>query len=85
MEGTDVCFAPVLSLDEAPEHPQIQVRKTFIELDGVRQPAPAPRFSRTAPEIQHPPPTPGEHTEAVLREFKFSDKEIETLKGAAVI
>jgi len=85
MEGTDVCFAPVLSLDEAPEHPQIQVRKTFIEVDGVRQPAPAPRFSRTAPEIKHSPPTPGEHTEAVLRDFDFSEKEIKSLKRAAAI
>jgi alpha-methylacyl-CoA racemase len=85
MEGTDVCFAPILSLDEAPEHPQNQARKTFIEVDGVRQPAPAPRFSRTAPEIKHPPPTPGEHTEEVLRDFDFSEKEIETLKTVAAI
>lgn len=85
MEGTDVCFAPVLSLDEAPDHPQIQVRKTFIEVDGVRQPAPAPRFSRTAPEIKHSPPCPGEHTAAVLRDFDFSEKDIETLKKAAAI
>jgi alpha-methylacyl-CoA racemase len=85
MEGTDVCFAPVLSLDEASEHPQIRVRKTFIEVDGVRQPAPAPRFSRTPPEIKHSPPTPGEHTEAVLRDFDFSEKEIETLRKAKAI
>jgi alpha-methylacyl-CoA racemase len=85
MEGTDVCFAPILSLDEAPEHPQNKARKTFIEVDGVRQPAPTPRFSRTPPEIKQPPPTPGEHTEAVLRDFEFSDKEIETLKAAEAI
>lgn len=85
MEGTDVCFAPVLSLDEAPEHPQNQERNTFIEVNGVRQPSPAPRFSRTPPEIKHPPPEPGEHTEAVLRDFGFSTKEIETLRRAEAI
>lgn len=47
MEGTDICFAPVLSLDEAPNHPHNRERKTFVEVDGVRQPAPTPRFSRT--------------------------------------
>jgi alpha-methylacyl-CoA racemase len=49
LEGTDVCFAPVLNLEEAPHHPHNQARKTFIEIDGVIQPAPAPRFSRTTP------------------------------------
>ena len=47
MEGTDVCFAPVLTMAEAPQHPHMAARKTFVELDGVVQPAPAPRFSRT--------------------------------------
>ena len=51
LEGTDVCFAPVLSLAEAPRHPHMQARKTFIDIDGVTQPAPAPRFSRTAPAV----------------------------------
>ena len=50
--GTDACFAPVLSLTEAPEHPHIQARQTFVEIDGIKQPAPAPRFSRTPSEIQ---------------------------------
>jgi len=85
MEGTDVCFAPVLSLDEAPEHPQNKVRNTFVEVDGVRQPAPAPRFSRTAPEIKTPPPTPGENTEHVLGDFGFHTEDIEALKKAEVI
>ncbi|MFN0118889.1 MAG: CaiB/BaiF CoA transferase family protein [Blastocatellia bacterium] len=52
MEGTDICFAPVLDLDEAPVHPHNVARGTFVTIDGVTQPAPAPRFSRTAPEIQ---------------------------------
>lgn len=85
MEGTDICFAPVLSLEEAPEHPHNVFRKTFLEVDGVLQPAPAPRFSRTQPELQGSPPKPGEHTEAVLADFGFSASEIETLKEAEAI
>ncbi len=85
MEGTDVCFAPVLSLDEAKDHPQCQTRNTFIKLDGVLQPAPAPRFSRTKPETPKPPPKVGGDTEAVLADFGFSPDELETLKGAKVI
>jgi len=80
MEGTDVCFAPVLSLDEVSHHPHNRTRKTFIEVDGVLQPAPAPRFSRTNPELQSPPPVPGEHAQEVLAEFGFSKNEIEKLK-----
>jgi len=85
MEGTDICFAPVLSLDEAPDHPQNLARKTFIDIDGVRQPAPAPRFSQTPPFLQGPPPKPGEHTKAVLAEFGFSTDEIEDLETAGAI
>lgn len=55
LEGTDVCFAPVLSFDEAPRHPHLQARSTFIEVDGVVQPAPAPRFSRTVPRLPRAP------------------------------
>jgi alpha-methylacyl-CoA racemase len=85
MEDTDVCFAPVLSLDEAPEHPQNKLRNTFIEVEGVRQPAPTPRFSRTIAEIKNPPPKPGENTEEVLLDFGFSQKEIGALNTAEVI
>ena len=85
MEGTDVCFAPVLSLDEAKDHPHIRTRNTFIELDGVLQPAPAPRFSRTTPETPKPPPRVGEHTEAVLADFGFGADDIEALKAAGAI
>jgi alpha-methylacyl-CoA racemase len=52
MEGTDVCFAPVLSLSEAPKHPHMAERKIFVDVDGVVQPAPAPRFSRTPSAIR---------------------------------
>ena len=55
LEGTDVCFAPVLSFDEAPRHPHLQARNTFIDIEGVVQPAPAPRFSRSVPETPKPP------------------------------
>ena len=85
MENSDVCFAPVLSLSEAPEHPHNKHRKTFIENDGVLQPAPAPRFSRTAPEIKGPPPKPGQDTEKILTDFGFSDPEIASLKSCEVI
>ena len=85
MEGTDVCFAPVLSLDEAKDHPQSQTRNTFIEVGGVLQPAPAPRFSRTKPDTPKPPPKVGGDTEAVLADFGFSPDELEALKGANVI
>ena len=85
MEGTDVCFAPVLSMDEARNHPQNKTRKTFIEVEGVTQPAPAPRFSRTVPETPNPPPKVGEHTIEVLADFGFGDDAIEALKSAEVI
>jgi alpha-methylacyl-CoA racemase len=74
-----------LSLDEAPNHPHNKARNTFIEIEGVLQPAPAPRFSRAQPEIQGPPPTPGLNTEEVLIDFGFSKNEIESLKAAEVI
>lgn len=66
MEGTDICFAPVLDMSEAPDHHHNKARGTFIERDGVVQPAPAPRFSRTCPIIQRHPPEPGEHTDEIL-------------------
>lgn len=80
MEGTDACFAPVLSMEEAPKHPHIAARKTFVEYDGRINPAPAPRFSRTVPEIQCPPPVPGEHNETALLDWGFSSAEISALK-----
>ena len=62
MEMTDVCFAPILTMSEAAQHPHNVARQTFVEIDGVVQPAPAPRFSRTTPEIERPPAYPGAHT-----------------------
>lgn len=85
MEGSDVCFAPVLSMQEAPQHPHNRQRGTFVEMDGVVQPAPAPRFSRTPSAIQRPPAQPGEHTEEALRDWGFSATEVEQLRGCGAI
>ncbi|MEG3586710.1 MAG: CaiB/BaiF CoA-transferase family protein [Actinomycetota bacterium] len=85
MEGTDVCFAPVLSTQEAYEHPHNQERETFVEVAGIMQPAPAPRFSRTPGAISSPPPHPGEHTEQVLSRLGFSTEEIDSLKALNVV
>ncbi|MBK4739079.1 CaiB/BaiF CoA transferase family protein [Noviherbaspirillum pedocola] len=69
LEGTDACFAPVLDLDEAPQHPHNIARNTFFERDGVVQPSPAPRFSRTAAEVGLPSPYAGEHTAEALADW----------------
>jgi alpha-methylacyl-CoA racemase len=68
LDGTDVCFAPVLTVDEAATHPHLAARGTYVEHDGRLQPAPAPRFSRTPGAIRRPPPWPGQHTAEVRRE-----------------
>jgi alpha-methylacyl-CoA racemase len=85
MEGSDVCFAPVLSMEEAPAHPHNRQRATFVEENGVVQPAPAPRFSRTPSAIQRPPARPGEHTEAALRDWGFSASDLERLRACGAI
>lgn len=85
MEGSEVCFAPVLSMQEAPNHPHNRQRGTFVDVDGVVQPAPAPRFSRTPSAIQRPPATPGEHTEEALRDWGFSATELAQLRGSGAI
>jgi len=85
MEASDACFAPVLTMTEAAEHPHIRARGTVVEYEGVQQPAPAPRFSRTKPELRRPPAKPGEHTDEVLRERGFTDDEIAKLRDAGAI
>lgn len=85
MLGSDVCFAPVLSMKEAMNHPHNVARNSFVEIDGIKQPAPAPRFSRTKARIQGPPPNPGEHNESALADWGLSDKEIGDLKNSGVI
>ncbi len=83
--GTDACFAPVLSLAEAPQHPHQAARGNFIEVDGILQPAPAPRFSRSTPAVQRPPAQVGEHTDEVLREWGFEEQELAALRDARAI
>lgn len=85
LEGTDVCFAPVLTLGEAPGHPHNKARGAFIELDGVVQPAPAPRFSATPLEVRYGPPAAGANTSEALAGWGFSKQDIASLleSGAA--
>ncbi|MGH9246187.1 MAG: CoA transferase, partial [Acidimicrobiales bacterium] len=85
MEGSDVCFAPVLSLAEAPEHPHNVARSTFVEVAGVTQPGPAPRFSRTPSEIVRPPSHPGQHTDEALTELGVDADRLAKLREAGVI
>jgi alpha-methylacyl-CoA racemase len=83
--ATDACVTPVLSLDEAARHPHNQARGTFAELDGITQPAPAPRFSVTRTELTRRPPVPGEHTDEVLAELGLKPGEISGYRDAKVI
>ncbi|ALO46014.1 CaiB/BaiF CoA transferase family protein [Pseudohongiella spirulinae] len=69
LEGSDVCFAPVLSMAEAPLHAHNKARATFVTVDGVQQPAPAPRFSRTPGELTTPPPKTGAHQQQILTDW----------------
>ena len=85
MEGTDACFAPVLTMSEAAEHPHNVARRTFIDVAGTRQPAPAPRFSRTRPEVARPPAHAGQHTREVLLDWGLAADVVDGLfaSGAA--
>lgn len=84
-DGTDACVSPILDMNEAPEHPHNKARGTFVDHAGVVQPAPAPRFSRTQPEIQRPTAHCGQHTDEILADYGFSDAEIEKLRGAEAV
>jgi alpha-methylacyl-CoA racemase len=77
--GSDACFAPVLSWSEARQHEHSKARSAYIEVAGVEQPAPAPRFSRTVAEVRRPPPERGQGGAAALREWGFTDSQIESL------
>ncbi len=85
LEGTDACFAPVLSLTEASEHPHLRERGTFVEVAGAVQPGPAPRFSRTPCRISGPPPHVGQHTNEALADWGIPAEEIARLRGSKVI
>jgi alpha-methylacyl-CoA racemase len=85
IEGSDVCFAPVLSMTEAQRHPHIRARQTFVEVGGSPQPGPAPRFSRTEAKISGPPPHAGQHTDELLAESGFAAAEIVKLRETGAI
>jgi len=80
MEHTDICFAPVLNISEAPHHPHNVARGTFVEYEGITQPRPAPRFSRTESVIQRPPAHAGQHTDEVLEELGYTDDAVAALR-----
>ena len=79
MEGSDVCFAPVLTFNEAPEHPHNKARGTFVDVEGVPQPNPAPRFSRTPGSVKSAAPDVGENTREGLISWGFDASEVDTL------
>ncbi|MHB1090560.1 MAG: CaiB/BaiF CoA transferase family protein [Ilumatobacteraceae bacterium] len=79
MEGTDICFAPVLTMSQAAQHPHNVERKTFIDIAGITQPAPAPRFSRTPNAVPTPPAHPGQHSREILLDWGFAESDIESL------
>src|SRR5262245_36975694 len=85
MEGTDICFAPVLGIAEAPEHPHQPARQAYVNVEGTWQPAPAPRFSRSSPTVSPAAPARGTHTDDVLAQIGYSGSEIAALRqsGAA--
>ena len=85
MDASDVCFAPVLSLAEAPEHPHNVHRGTFLEIEGVVQPAPAPRFSRTPSAVPDRPPLAGEHTDEALADWGVDPGRIDKLHESGAI
>jgi alpha-methylacyl-CoA racemase len=85
LEGTDACFAPVLTMSEAVDHPQVRARKTIVDDYGTDQPAPAPRFSRTPGAIQRPPAWPGQHTDDALTDWGFTPDELTKLRETGAI
>jgi alpha-methylacyl-CoA racemase len=85
LEHTDACFAPVLSMAEAPSHPHNQARGTFVEVDGITQPAPAPRYSGTPTAPPVPLSHDAERLKAIWENLGYAPSEIEHLQAAGVI
>lgn len=85
LEHTDACFAPVLTMTDAPQHPHNRARGTFIDVGGVIQPGPAPRFSRTVSAVPLPAAAPGAQTDSVLAELGFSTAEVSALRDAGAV
>jgi alpha-methylacyl-CoA racemase len=84
--GRDACLAPVLSIDEAPEHSQMQARNVYSAFDGLRHPSPAPRFERTPPTLNRATPRPGQNSREALSDWGATVEEIAVLdaRGAMV-
>ena len=82
--GRDACLAPVLSIDEAPSHPQMRQRAVFTEFDGLIHPSPASRFGRTPGTLRRPPPRPGQHSLEVLADWGLDGAQIEALHASGV-
>ena len=80
--GRDACLAPVLTIDEAPEHPQMRARATYAKFDGLRHPSPVPRFERTPASLRRPTPAPGSQSREVLREWGLSEADVSALEAA---
>ena len=85
MEGTDVCFAPVMTFMDAPSHPANVARNTYIEVDGLTQPAPAPRFSRTPSSVKHGAHKVGQDTDKVLQAMGFAQTDVTSLRDSGAI
>jgi alpha-methylacyl-CoA racemase len=85
MEATDVCFAPILSLSEAPQHPHNVARGTFVEVAGAVQPAPAPRYSVTQSDAPSPPPAVGADGEAILTALGYDAARITALRDGGAL
>ncbi|MGH8151554.1 MAG: CoA transferase, partial [Rhodanobacteraceae bacterium] len=85
LEGTDTCFAPVLDWDEAPRHPHNRARGAFMEIDGVTQPAPAPHFSRSVPDVPRPPAETGANTTTILADWGIDPARIAQLERDGAI
>ncbi|MFM7531207.1 MAG: CaiB/BaiF CoA transferase family protein [Rubrivivax sp.] len=85
LEGTDACFAPVLTLSEAAAHPHARARRAYVEVEGVVQPGPAPRFDRSEPGAVRPAPEMGAHTREVLAQAGFTEEDIAALQACAAV
>ena len=85
LEGSDVCYAPVLTVSEAMEHPHLVARGTFVESGGLRQPGPAPRLSGTPGSIRRPPPHEGQHTDELLDELGLGADEVAALRASGAV
>lgn len=85
VDELDTCLTPVLSIDEAARHPHVEDRQVFREVDGILQPSPVPRFSRTPGAIGAPPPAPGEHSRSILQDWGFTSAEVDGLIAAGAV